>query len=591
MRKNIKATIISEKSFLKLKIAMLAIMLSGIALLAGFTSNAADFETESLKGEKSENIHAQNYDNWASQVNSYLFRNKDGSYNRVEFVRNMIIDEKYSVDFSYVSAKTIKLELSVFGGVYCSDDAYYVIEGNTNTKCAKGKTEFRIIKYNRDWKKIKSVDIKDANTTDPFCAGSCRFSEDKGYLYIRTCHEMYNGHQASVMMKIRMSDLSVVTAETDIANSEYGYVSHSFNQFVCVKDGVLYACDHGDAYERGIVMMRFDTLAEGTEFFENEVKYYVPLEFKGEIGDNYTGATLGGFAVSDTHMIAVGSSIPQTGKSKKVNNIFVATLETDRIEKAGSKVTWLTNYPQTEKRTTANPLLVEINDNRYLVMWEEYIGDEFDKTYYMFLDGCGNTITEKKSFFAPLSDCQPIVSGNDVVWYVTDDSTPTFYRLSKNGVDLPVAAKNTTFTRKGIRYKVTKSSKTAGKVSVTGFDKTVMNDNVELRENVYYNGYAYKLTAIDNKAFAKCKVLKCITVPACATKIGKQAFSGCKKLNLIQLRCSKYKAANIGKDAFKGISSKAVIIVPDKKLSSYRTLLRKKGVKTSVIFRRESYGI
>lgn len=559
-----------------------------IAILYGVDCFAADFETEALKGIKSENIHSQSYDTWASPVNSYLFHNSDGSYNRVEYVNNTIISENYNADFQYKSQKKIKMELPVFGGIYCTDNAYYVVEGKNNSKAAAGKTEFRIIKYNKSWKKVKSTDIKDANTTEPFEAGSCRFAENNGMLYIRTCHQMYNGHQASVMMQVRMSDLAVVTADVDVANSDYGYVSHSFNQFVRVKDGVVYACDHGDAYERGVVVMRFDELAAGNEYFENEVKYYVPLAFKGDVGDNYTGATLGGFAVSETHTIAVGSSIPQTGKAKSINNIFVCTVETDRMEKAGSKVRWITNYSQSGKRTTTNPVLVEINENRFLMMWEEYVSDQYDKTYYMFLDGNGNSISNKKSFYAPLSDCQPIVSDDKVVWYVTDNSTPTFYSLPTDGSDLPLASKNTQFVRKGIKYKITKSSKTAGKVSVVGYDKAVMDENVELKDNVLYNGYSYKVTAIAPKAFAKCNKLKSILIPASVTSIGKQSFNGCKKLKTLQVKYTKYKSKNIGSNAFKGVSSNIEIVIPDKKAAAYKTLFLKKGLKSTARFRKES---
>lgn len=560
----------------------------GIIYLSGFNCLAADFEIETANGKKSQNIHTQSYDTWASPVDSYLYRNADGTYNRIEYISNTIISEVYTTDFQYKSVKKIKMELSVFGGVYCTADAYYVVEGKNNSKAEAGKTEFRIIKYNKSWKKVKVVDITDANTTEPFDAGSCRFAEYNGILYIRTCHQMYNGHQASIMMAVQMSDLSVVTADVDIANSAYGYVSHSFNQFVCVKDGVVYACDHGDAYERGIVVMRFDEMAAGNEFFENETAYYVPLAFKGEVGDNFTGATLGGFAVSDTHAIAVGSSIPQTGKSKKVNNIFVCTVETDRMEKAGSSVKWLTNYSQSGKRTTTNPVLVEINENNYLVMWEEYVSDVFDKTYYMMLDGNGNAISGKKSFNAPLSDCQPIISGENVVWYVTDNSTPTFYQLPKSGADLPVAAKNTQFMKKGIKYKVTKSSKTAGKVSVIGYDKALMDENVELTDAVLYNGYSYKVTAIAPKAFAKCTKLKSILIPTSVTSIGKQAFNGCKKLKTLQVKYTKYKSSNIGSNAFKGVAANIEVVTPDKKVSAYKTLFLKKGLKATARFRKES---
>ena len=48
------------------------------------------------------------------------------------------------------------------------------------------------------------------------------------YLFIRTCHEMYGGHQANVTFSVDTSTMSVVDQLTGIQNSEFGYVSHSF---------------------------------------------------------------------------------------------------------------------------------------------------------------------------------------------------------------------------------------------------------------------------------------------------------------------------------------------------------------------------
>ena len=65
------------------------------------------------------------------------------------------------------------------------------------------------------------------------------------------------------------------------------------------------------------------------------------------------------------------------------------------------------------------------------------------------------------------------------------------------------------------------------------------------------------------------------------TKIGKNAFSGCKNLNKITIKSAKLKS--VGKNAIKGINSKATIKVPKKQLTTYKKLFKSKtGFKKSM---------
>lgn len=80
---------------------------------------------------------------------------------------------------------------------------------------------------------------------------------------------------------------------------------------------------------------------------------------------------------------------------------------------------------------------------------------------------------------------------------------------------------------------------------------------------------------IGSGAFAGCKKLKKITLPAAVTTIGSKAFQGDKKLKTITIKSKNLKKA--GSKAFKGIYAKAVIKVPAKKRAAYRKLLKGKG--------------
>lgn len=575
---------------LRIQLMLWAVLVLGGIWFATGISHAAEFENETTGGVVSENIHGQDYKwNWYHPVYSYLFDNADGSFSRVEYLSGSIYCEYYDAEFRYLTSQTIELELPEFGGLYRSKDGFwFVVEGQSNAQHVPGQTEFRIVKYDKDWNRVISTDLPDANTSKPFFAGCCRFAEKDGMLFVRTCHEMYNGHQASAMFQIKMEDCNIVTANYDVANSAYGYISHSFNQFLTVRDGVLFACDHGDSYLRGITMMSYQELMEGTRSFSNRVTAVNAFPFKGAVGNNYTGAVLGGFAVSTTHAIAAGASVPQEENvSGEVKNVFVTAVDLKKFEDAGKSFQWITEYPQDGNRMVSNVQFAEAGTDRYLLLWEEYVDDAFDRMAYVLLDGKGKPSGQVRYIRANLSDCQPVVKGQNAIWYVTDKSSPVFYQLPLDH-EVPAAAKNAKFTKNGITYQVTKSSKTAGKVSVVGYVKKQMEKSVTIPSKLFYNGYAYTVTAVSAGAFKKCKKMTGIDLPDTVKSIGAQAFLNCKKLTVLKVGYSKYKSSKVGADAFKGTPKKLAVIVPDKKLSAYRKLFRKKGMKTGTQFYKQS---
>ena len=92
--------------------------------------------------------------------------------------------------------------------------------------------------------------------------------------------------------------------------------------------------------------------------------------------------------------------------------------------------------------------------------------------------------------------------------------------------------------------------------------------------------YPYLITEINDKAFQKNKKIKNVTIGANVKVIGKSAFANCSKLNKIIIKSNNI--TKIGKNAFKGIKKNAVIIVPKKKLKSYKRLLKKANTPKTV---------
>lgn len=106
--------------------------------------------------------------------------------------------------------------------------------------------------------------------------------------------------------------------------------------------------------------------------------------------------------------------------------------------------------------------------------------------------------------------------------------------------------------------------------------------NVVLPATITINDINYKVTAIPENGFIKNKKLSKLTIGKNIKKIGKNAFTGCKKLKYITIKTKKLTDKTVGKNAFKGINSKAIIKVPSSKVKEYRTIIKAKGASDNV---------
>lgn len=95
---------------------------------------------------------------------------------------------------------------------------------------------------------------------------------------------------------------------------------------------------------------------------------------------------------------------------------------------------------------------------------------------------------------------------------------------------------------------------------------------------VTVDGITYKVTSIADNACKNNKKLTTVVIGKNVTKIGKNAFSGCKNVKKITLTAGKLKT--ISKNAFKGIHKKATITVKGTK--NAKTALKKKLKKKSI---------
>ena len=372
-----------------------------------------------------------NAQRWATPIYSNLAY-ENGEYVRAECLGDELVVEYYDKNFKFRTGKTIELELPLYGGVYMSTDYNFLVVGQTNFEEDNNKEVFRIIRYTKDWKKVDHASIYGANTTVPFDAGSCRFDRSGNVLYIRTAHEMYTSedglnHQANVMIALRISDMKVTDQLTKVWNSSYGYVSHSFNQFVRVDGDTLLAVDHGDYYPRSVALFKYSKKAGSETFYGKTTMVNALPIVSSTYHYNDTGVSLGGFEFSSTDYLVAGSSYDQKVSADLMEvhrNIFVTATPKSDFTDEGTKLHWITDYAESDNVTVSPPHLLKVAADRFLLTWTEN-----DVQKYCFLNGKGKLDGSIRTFDGHLSDCVPILANGKIVWYATDWSEPVFYQI------------------------------------------------------------------------------------------------------------------------------------------------------------------
>ena len=454
---------------MNMKKRMLSIVLSGAmavstAVSAGSFSAFAVAQCVAYSGS---NVNDQDYVQWSDTVKSYLTVCDNGNYMRVQSgaIEGKLLVEYYSSDFEPLSTKLIDNELPVFGAFYDSGDNYYVLSGQENPKQNDSLEVFRITKYDKNWNKIKSCGLYGANTTVPFDAGSARMTHSGDHLLVRTCHEMYkssdgNNHQSNVTIEVDMPSMTITDSYTGIMNVDYGYVSHSFNQFIKTDGNHIVALDHGDAHPRSAVLVKYNSDFTTGKFFPSyfeqvsniDVVTY-PEYTSGHY--NYTGAAIGGFDVSSSSYIVAQSTVDLDYiNTSETRNVYVSAVSKDL---STNKLNKITSYAEGTDSASA-PQLVKINNNSFLLLWARDT-----KVSCVKLNADGTVNGSIHTFEGSLSDCQPVVKNGRAVWYVYDKNNVTFNSLNLSNLD----DIKTVDVKTGHDYETKYASKTDGTVTQT----------------------------------------------------------------------------------------------------------------------------
>lgn len=442
--------------------------------------------------QASSNVNRQQYqyNRWSAPVRSYLYENQSGGLTRVEYDGKAVIIEDYNNAFQLLSARTLQLELPIWGGFFAGKDYNFVVCGQENKEQNDAKEVIRVIKYGKNWTRLGSDSLYGANTIIPFEGGSLRCGEYGGWLYIRTCHEMYasqdgRNHQANLMIAVRQDDMEI-TDSFYLVESGVGYVSHSFNQFILVDaQGRIVTLDHGDAYPRSALLQRYTVRAGQDSFRLAEKDKWIWIDvgggrregrpapaseeaelvvFPGGIGDNDTGAALGGLEETSKGYVAAYNydGVGGTGNTRDIYLAFVG----DDLSVSTRRLTTgvLASTPQSVAMTPDSGYVLWNQGTSAVDSWG-YVRTAMSDTLCYAAYASDGTLGAVQTAAAPLSDCKPIAYQGKAVWYVTSGSAPVFYTLDKSGVkSVQATAANTgSNTAQNIAYPAAQTVRLDGK--------------------------------------------------------------------------------------------------------------------------------
>ena len=368
---------------------------------------------------KGSNLESQDYEAWATTIDSYLTTSPDGNLMRVQAgaLDGKLLIEYYDTSYNFKRAMTLDLSLPIFGAFYESNDNYYVLTGQNNPDHNDSVETYRVTKYSKDWKAQGSCSLFGANTAQPFAFGTARMMVSGNYLYVRTCHVMYNGHQANVTFSVNTSDMSIMDQYYKVEYTPSGYVSHTFTQFLKMDNGTFLGVDQGDTYPRGINLVK-STIDSSTGRFTKNFSTSVIMDFTLGSG-TYTAATVGGFEYSDSSYLVAGSC--DIDNTRTTRNVFILS-----APKSGDTpvIRYLSNYAGTEDTSSA-PHLIKTGSNSFIIMWSSQ-----GHVYYTALDGNGQQTSSIYQMVGNLSDCVPVIVNGKLIWYTWKNEVNTFYSIN-----------------------------------------------------------------------------------------------------------------------------------------------------------------
>lgn len=348
------------------------------------------------------------------------------------------------------SSRTIPMQgWPLLGDVHAAANGdFYVLVGRDNPRERADLDVVAVRRYNSAWKLQGTALLKgDASQLlegirTPFRAAAPDMHLEGNRLIVHLSRLMFRSsdglnHQSNLTFEVNTTTMKATTFEELHGQWSTPYVSHSFNNFVTAVGDQLVFVDHGDAYPRSIVMNVVDEAVPSVT--EHEL-----MLFNGEVGDNFTGASVTGVVTDGSRVVVVGNSIPHinapngTMNEDARRNVFTITVDPATGEKSTK---WLTSVSATSGDYVSEPRITKISDGRFAVMFTVERGNATTLEYRLI----DSLATVKGSASLPgvpfPSGAEPIKVGSQLMWLTAGESPASVYALDLADPARPTLAK------------------------------------------------------------------------------------------------------------------------------------------------------
>ena len=485
-------------------------------------------------------------------------------YMRVFFKKSSVGIEYYDDSLQILSRKEIAMELPLWGGFYAGSDGYYLVEGQNNTAEDSSAEVIRVIHYDSNWNRTGAAsitsnpDLFGGEVRYPFDYGCVEMAESNGKLYIVTAHQGYvdaavgQGHQGFLLIEVDPARMTGKIVASDLW--------HSFAQYIKSQNSYLYVLEQSEG-SRCTKLTRYDTST-----FSGKTLEIFPY------GGSRTSAwavscyaSVDGMAVSSDNVLCIGTSIDQSKYDQVTedtpHNIYLSVTPVSDFSESATTTRALTSFTDGGK-SFLGAKITKVNDNRFMISWEEYEDEDSDKTvsegdplststlHYLFVDGKGNTISKEFTTSAPISDCQPVVKDSRILYYASSSNALNFYSIdSDNGSTTKksyhVVGENASWTfNNGVltisgkgALSVEKEESHRFPVSSTkyGYAYTVEGPWKNLKKQIKKIVIKSGITSISEGAFSSLPAVEEVVIEKGLKEIGKEAFAYCDALDKITI--------------------------------------------------------
>jgi hypothetical protein len=343
---------------------------------------------------------------------------EDGSISVCDATSTTTYVYEYTGGLKYIKTMKFTNEFALFGGFTKDrEGSYYFFYGKEELEEHEMDAEnMALAKYDSSGKKLHTLKIKASDTRimrdlrfspylgvkQPFRYGARRLEISGSQLIVYFARLMFIdpekiNHQGSIGFIVDKDSFKLESINVPS-------ISHSMNQFVLPVENGFVAVNQGDGKSLGgvrrFVFSQYDRKGD-LQSFSTSMAFSFKIDRAwdemGEYFYNYTFAQLGGIAESPNGFIFAGT-YEKNGIAKAVHNdsrnLLLLTMKGIGIDEDVSPPMWITDYKNKDTENAANPKIVAVSDNHFLLMWELFTKNSYKTTYMAIIDGAGKLLTK-----------------------------------------------------------------------------------------------------------------------------------------------------------------------------------------------------